>query len=371
MPDSIVSDSMRIEQVVTNLMSNAMKFTEQGSVRVRVRNAGNDDRLPGGGMPATGSVAVEVSDTGVGIPADKLEKVFRAFEQADGSTTRKFGGTGLGLAISREMARLLGGEIVATSEEGEGSTFTLIITPASAGPGSVEPAVGARPAPLRGNPVPAPAQRLPRPDDRNDIAEGEPCVVIVEDDPVFVGILMDVVRERGYKVVANLDGPSGIEAVRRFRPIGVILDVNLPKADGWTVMEAIKSDPATRHIPVHFVSADDEASRAGNFGAIGFSVKPVDREELHKAMVDFENLHNDPVRQILVIESDEKDHKLIEDTLGGEGLQLTFVTSAEQGLQHLRENSYHCVVLEQRLRDCSGEEFLEQVVAEGLTLPPV
>ncbi len=374
-PERLRSDSMRIEQVVTNLVSNALKFTEQGAVTLHMRAVKDETELHAGFELQPGMIAIDVEDTGIGIPSDKLAKVFRAFEQADGSTTRKFGGTGLGLAISREMAKLLGGDIQVQSRVGEGSTFTLYVVPATdahpvdvAVAPEVESAVQAS-MPRRD--VPAPAVKLPRPDDRNTIAEGEACVVVVEDDPIFLGVLMDVVRERGYKVVANLDGPSGIESVRRFLPIGVMLDVNLPRADGWAVMEAIKSDPVTRHIPVHFVSAEDQSLRASRSGAIGFSIKPVDRAELREAMQGFENLHQDPVRNILVIEDDSDDQKLIREALAGEDLHLTFVRTAREGLEKLRTESYHCVVLDRRLPDMSGEALLEAVVAEGLTLPPV
>ncbi len=375
-PEAICSDSMRIEQVVTNMVSNALKFTEQGSVTLRIRPVNDPAELPAGFLHVDGMLAIDVTDTGIGIPADKLEKVFRAFEQADGSTTRKFGGTGLGLAISREMARLLGGDIAVRSEEGAGSTFTMYVVPAQRG-AVAHTSAPRGPAPATpvaagsGNRVPRPAIPLPRPDDRDNIAPGESCVVVVEDDPVFLGVLMDIVRERGYKVVANLDGRSGIEAVRRFKPIGVMLDVNLPEADGWAVMEAIKGDPHTRHIPVHFVSAQDESQRAGRIGAIGFSIKPVDREAMRRVLVDFENLHNDPVRNILVIEHDAADREQIRSKLSAEDLNLTFVSSAAEGLEKLQHNGYHCVVLDSRLPDRSTEEFLGDAVAQGIDLPPV
>ncbi len=384
-PETISSDSMRVEQVVTNLLSNALKFTEKGTVKVHVLPLSDEAQLPPGAERVPGMLAIEVTDSGIGIANDHLDKVFRAFEQADGSTTRKFGGTGLGLAISKEMAILLGGDIGVRSLEGKGSTFTLYLPPeapehgkqaqlrASAVP-SLPPVSSAESgnepqiqpqAPL------APLTPLPRPDDRDNLQEGDQCIVVVEDDPVFLGILMDVVRERGFKVIANIDGTSGIAAVERYQPIGVLLDLHLPGTDGWAVMEAIKGNPETRHIPVHFVSAEDQTVLAREQGAVGFSVKPVDRQELRGALSGFEELSSNRKRQVLVIEDDVDDQELVRETLDDDDLELTMVATGSEGLQLLTEQAYHCVVLDCRLPDMTGIEFLEEVVHRGLTLPPV
>ena len=390
-PDLIRTDPMRYEQIITNLISNGLKFTHAGGVYLRftVRESAEN------GSPM---LALAVRDTGIGIGADKQEKVFRAFEQADGSTSRQYGGTGLGLAISREMAHLLGGELELESEEGKGSTFHLTI-PFALEAGAQKAAVAppsAAPAPVTRNSGPA-RETIPEAttdkknerngggplleadgdghllaDDRERIRPGEACIVIVEDDPEFARILLAEVRERGLRGLVAHDGPQGVELVQKFLPIGVLLDIGLPGADGWWVMSQLKKSEQLRHIPVHFLSASDESKRARSEGAVGYFRKPVSREDIQSAIGDLQSLHDDPRRRILVVEDDPGDQQLVRAELQAEHVEVDVANDADEALRKLQNASYHCIVLDLKPQENSGSQFLERAESElGEALPPV
>src|ERR1700754_1685345 len=283
LPSSIRTDGGKLEQVVNNLLSNAFKFTAGGRVEVRITRPVSGARLPSG-LDATRAIAIAVSDTGIGIPVEKFQRVFHAFEQVDASTSRQYGGTGLGLAISRRIAVLLGGDIVLHSVPGEGSTFTIFLPEVAPDTGSQGEVVTFEQAAAEATLPLSPALIAETiDDDRHALNPGDTAILIVEDDPAFARILADMIHRKGHRVLAAADGESGLTLARRYRPTGILLDVMLPGMDGWTVIERLKTDAATRHIPVHFISATDDATRGLELGAVGFLTKPVSRESITTA----------------------------------------------------------------------------------------
>ncbi|MBD8873237.1 response regulator [Rhodanobacter sp. DHB23] len=367
LPAHIHTDPGKLEQIVNNLLANAFKFTAAGSVQVRIGHPAADLTLPVS-LEDQPLLAISVTDTGIGIPADKLEKVFAAFEQVDSSTSRHYGGTGLGLSISRRMAALLGGDIALRSESGRGSEFTLLLPERSvaAPAAAAEPAA---PSPMR--PLPNPALRPGNlPDDRERLAPGEASILIVEDDPAFARILADMVRQKGYPMLLANDGESGLELARRYRPLGILLDVMLPGIDGWTVAERLQADPATRSIPVHFLSAADDAAHGRELGAAGFLTKPVSREQINAAVDRLLHAAHDRMRRVLVVEDDAAERSALRNLLRQDRVEIDEAGSAEQALEQIARNAYDCVVLDLGLPGLSGMELLERLGADG-SVPPV
>jgi len=368
LPDRIHTDPGKLEQIVNNLLANAFKFTASGSVQVHIGRPAADLPLPASlaGQPL---LAISVTDTGIGIPADKLEKVFAAFEQVDSSTSRHYGGTGLGLSISRRMAGLLGGDITLRSESGRGSEFTLLLpersVAATAAPATESPTT----APVRPLPIPA---LLPGslPDDRERIAPGDAPILIVEDDPAFARILADMVRQKGHPMLLATDGESGLELARRYRPLGILLDVMLPGIDGWTVAERLQADPATRAIPVHFLSAADDAAHSRELGAVGFLTKPVSREQINDAVDRLLHVARDRTRRLLVVDDDAAERSALRNLLRQDRVEIDDAASAEQALEQIAHNAYDCIVLDLGLPGLSGMELLERLAAGG-SVPPV
>ena len=386
LPVSIRTDGARLEQIANNLVGNAFKFTRHGSVGVRIGRPGAElaARL---GLDAAGAIAVEVADTGIGIPADKIEHIFGTFEQMDASTSRKYGGSGLGLAIARRLAELLGGGIDVASAPGEGSRFTIVLPErldvADAGTAQFadDPAPAPPPAgPQRGaTPMPRPATApaattpLPKPwvpDDRDALREGETVILAIEDDPLFARTLVDMIRRKGYRALAAGDGESGLYLARQYRPTGILLDVMLPGIDGWAVIDRLKRDRATRHIPVHFVSAVDEAARAQAAGAVGFLTKPVEREAVLAAFERLLRSSAGAKRRVLLIDDDPDSRVAINTLVKADNIEIVEAASAESGLQYLDSGPFDCIVLDLGLPGMSGIEFLELVAARG-PLPPI
>jgi len=366
-PAGIYTDASKLEQVANNLIGNAFKFTHQGGVTVRVARPPASLALPEAlrGKPA---IAIAVHDTGIGIPRAKADRVFNAFEQVDASTSRQYGGTGLGLAISRRLVELLGGDIVLDSEEGRGSIFTMLLPERADGTATPAPAPSA-PAEMRPAPVSA---LLPESieDDRDTLAEGDTAILIVEDDPVFARILADMVRRKGYRALAAADGESGLQLAQRFRPTGILLDVMLPGMDGWTVIARLKENAATRHIPVHFISAVDDASRGRELGAVGFLTKPVSRESIEGAFERMLHFAEGQARRLLIVDDDADSRAAMRTLLRGDDVTIDEAGSAEEALQRVDEAAYDCIVLDLGLPGMSGTEFLEQLGNSG-KVPPV
>jgi CheY-like chemotaxis protein len=371
-PDRIVSDGRRLEQILKNLLSNAFKFTPRGEVELEIAPVGTDQ------------IRFAVRDSGIGIAPDQQEVIFEAFRQADGTTSRKYGGTGLGLSISRELARLLGGELDVKSVVGAGSTFFFVL-PREAVPGQA-PAVEASPArtyesrvnQIDPTPTPGRAGRPmreappPFPDDREKLARPGRLILVVEDDTAFLRILYELAHELDFDCVVAQTADEGVKLAQELQPSGVLLDVGLPDTSGLSVLERLKRDPMTRHVPVHVVSASDNAQTALELGAIGYALKPVAREELVTAIKKLEDRHAREMRRVLLVEDDERQQESIRKLLASEDVELVAAGSVKAALEQLERSSFDCMVLDLSLPDGSGHELLEKM-AEGTrySFPPV
>src|SRR3984893_13641975 len=377
---SLVTDSKRLQQVLKNLLSNAFKFTEHGGVRLSVSavTSGWTSRpqiLHG----ATSVVAFEVSDTGIGIPADKQRIIFEAFQQADAGTSRKYGGTGLGLAISRELASLLGGEIQLRSTPGKGSTFTLYLPQTYVGPSTQ--IVNAASLPHHGPRLELPVSVMTAmedpievlEDDRNNIQPGDAVLLIVEDDIHYSRILCDLSREKGFKVLVALRGAEALALAREFHPTAVSLDVSLPDMLGWTLLNHLKQDPATRHIPVQMLTMDEDWHHGLSHGAFAFVTKPTTSEGLSSAIARIKEYSAPRRKRLLVIEDEPAQQMSIQALLGHDDIDVTVVSTGSDALEAARKEQFDCVVLDLRLPDMTGFELLEQLSgsAPGNELPVV
>ncbi|TMB19734.1 MAG: response regulator, partial [Deltaproteobacteria bacterium] len=361
-PEQIETDPQRLGQILRNLLSNAIKFTEEGEVSLRVSAA------PGG------QVAFAVRDTGIGIPPEHQEVIFEAFRQADGSTQRRFGGTGLGLSISRDLARLLGGAIAVESDPGKGSAFTLQLplsraqaaVPQARAPGT-EPL--ARPARRSAAALPArPAVQ----DDRGRLSPDSRLVLVIEDDAHFAGILRDLAHEMGFQCVVAQTAGEGIEAAITYVPGGIVLDINLPDHSGLGVLDQLKRNPVTRHIPVHVVSVSDRTQEALGLGAVGYAIKPVNREQMVEAFRKLEAKLAQGMRRVLIVEDDAGQREALANLLGAERVEIVAVATAAEALDRLKAVTFDCMVVDLNLPDLSGYQLLERMAAqEDVSFPPV
>lgn len=374
-PDALITDRSKLQQVLNNLLGNAFKFTREGKVTLRVTMADGALLTRIGAAVDEQHVALAVLDTGIGIPEERLESIFEAFEQVDSSTSRHYGGSGLGLAIARRLAQLLGGQLVVDSEQDKGSRFTLVLPLLSAGvsnamataPVAVEARIAPTPGPARA----ATAQLIDWiPDDRHAIAAGETVILTIEDDPAFARILVDLIRRKGHRALAAADGESGLELARRFRPTGILLDVMLPGMDGWSVMQHLKNDPVTAAIPVHFISAVDGAAKGVALGAVGYLTKPVDRKALIAAFDHLLDVAGKIVRKLLLVDDDADSRLALTRLLQADNVEIDEVASGEEALERIATHSYDCIVLDLNLGGISGIEFLEKA-ATLVAVPPV
>jgi len=363
---SIVTDPKRL-QVLKNLLSNAFKFTERGGVRLSVSAAPGGYTVDHPVLSLSSSVvAFEVSDTGIGISPDKQRIIFEAFQQADASTSRRYGGTGLGLAISRDIATLLGGEIQLRSIPNTGSTFTLYLPQKFAGASlpattSVSESAAAREAVFVPGVRVADRPVLSIPDDRESIQPGDSVLLVVEDDPHYARILSDLARDRGFKVVVAMRGADALTLARRYQPAAVSLDVFLPDMLGWTVLSHLKRDPAARHIPVQIVTLDEDRQHGLTRGAFSFLTKPATTEGLEAAISRIKEFATPRRKQLLVVEDDEAERHSIETLLGHDDIDITVAPTGSDALASMRESPPDCVVLDLRLPDMSGFEVLEEM----------
>jgi CheY-like chemotaxis protein/signal transduction histidine kinase/HAMP domain-containing protein len=360
---SIVTDSKRLQQVLKNLLSNAFKFTESGKVDLRVFAAA-DGWTPGHAVlnPAAGVVAFEVSDTGIGIPAEKQKIIFEAFQQADASTSRKYGGTGLGLAISRELSNLLGGEIQLRSTPRVGSTFTLYLPIRYAGATSAIRGLMNVPATVPG-PAPLPPERAVEaiPDDRSVIEAGDSILLIVEDDPHYARVLVDLARDKGFKVLVAMRGVDALELAKQFQPTAVSLDVFLPDMLGWTVLSQLKQNALTRHIPVQIITLDEDRQHGLARGAFSFVSKPTTPQGVEEALTRIMEYARPRRKHLLVVEDNAAERLSIAELLGHDDIEISAAESGREALDLMRENAFDCVVLDLRLPDMTGFEVLEEV----------
>jgi len=361
---AITTDSKRLLQVLKNLLSNAFKFTERGGVRLHVCVA------TGGWSPehpilreASSVVEFSVSDTGIGIPPEKQRIIFEAFQQADVGTARKYGGTGLGLAISRELAHLLGGEIRLSSVSGSGSTFTLYLPLSYMGP-AYNRAVTRDPtatAVAAFQPVVLPVRQEQIADDREDLQPEDAVLLVVEDDPHYCRILLDLARQRGFKILLARTGADALTLARKYRPTAVSLDVFLPDMLGWTVLNQLKRNPETRHIPVQILTIEDERQYGLERGAFQFITKTVTTDALEAAFDRLKSFTASRVRRLLVVEDDPAEQLSVTELLGHSDVEITTAATGAAALAALRAGGFDCVVLDLRLPDMSGFELLAQV----------
>jgi HAMP domain-containing protein/CheY-like chemotaxis protein len=372
---SIVTDSKRLQQVLKNLLSNAFKFTAEGGVRLKVSAA-----LGGwsGEHPVLNSapavIAFEVSDTGIGIPLEKQKLIFEAFQQADAGTSRKYGGTGLGLAISRELASLLGGEIHLRSTTGKGSTFTLFLPLKYSGP-TVAPRTGLAP-----QYVSAPALQTATPerviepllDDRLNLEPGDTILLIVEDDPHYARILVDLARDKGFKVLVAAHGAEALDLAKQFQPAAVSLDVFLPDMLGWTVLSQLKHNPLTRHIPVQIITLDEDRQHALARGAFSFVNKPTTTEGVSAALSQIKEYARPRRKRLLIVEDNAAEQFSIRELLDHDDIEIVTTDTGAGALSALRDKPCDCVVLDLRLPDMSGFEVLDKIRNDdGLSHVPV
>jgi len=397
LPPTLRTDGRRLQQILKNLLSNAFKFTEKGAVLLRIGRAtegwsADHDILTG----AETVVEFVVKDTGIGIPREKQQIVFEAFQQADSGTSRKYGGTGLGLSISRELARLLGGEMRLESEEGVGSAFTLYL-PLHYEPPRREKAGGSfssgalaaegpssSPAPegrMTQAWEPGAAEtlaKIPGPeefeieDDRGSVQAGDRVLLIVEDDAPFAQILLDMARQRGFKGLVTGRAERALALARQYPITAVTLDLRLPDRDGWMVLDQLKHDSKTRHIPVHVISVEDWQARSLRLGALAHLRKPTSKEALEEAFGRIQAFIEHPIRKLLVVEDDETQRKSIVELIGNHDVETVAVGTAKAALAALKEQKFDCMVLDLRLPDMDGFELMSRIKDKmGLTDLPI
>lgn len=373
LPESIVSDQQRLAQVLRNLLANAVKFTSEGSVTLNIHRPHKDARPFRSGLNPVESVAISVVDTGIGISEEKQMLVFEPFQQADGSTSRLYGGTGLGLSISRELAKLLGGEIILSSKEGEGSTFTLYL-PEKLSPindASEERVVEAMKAAPQSKIV-VPLLIDPIPDDRDAVDDNSRVILVIEDDRNFAEVLYRFCHERHFLCLHATDGETGLKLAAQFKPDAVILDIRLPGIGGWTVLEALKSDPGLRHIPVHMMSVEKGTVEAFRKGAIGFLSKPANSQDLTRAFNRIEDFIQRDIKRLLVVEDDPVIRKKIAELIGNGDVETKAVGAGRDAVEELRTRPYDCVILDLKLPDISGFDVLQQLdSSKGISIPPI
>ncbi|MBB4442713.1 MULTISPECIES: HAMP domain-containing protein [Rhizobium] len=363
---SLITDSKRLQQILKNLLSNAFKFTAQGGVTLRVASATSGWSSDHPSLKHAPSViAFEVVDTGIGIPPEKQRIIFEAFQQADASTSRKYGGTGLGLAISRELANLLGGEIQLRSTPGVGSTFVLYLPLTYVGAGAVAPKT-VPPANVVEFAEAAAHRRAEKPtehveDDRHQIAAGDSVLLVVEDDAHYARVLVDLARDNGFKVLVAMRGSDALALAQDYRPAAISLDIFLPDMLGWTVLSQLKQNPQTRHIPVQIISLDEDRQHGLTRGAFAFMSKPTTPEGLGKALSRLKAYAQPRRKHLLLVEDNEAERLSVTALLGHDDIDITSVGSGSEALAALRQNAADCVVLDLSLPDMSGFEVLEQI----------
>ena len=399
----MVTDRQRLEQILKNLLSNALKFTSAGQITLSVHAAGE------------GAVGFSVQDTGIGIRQEDQQAIFNAFQQADGTTSRKYGGTGLGLSISRDLAHLLGGAISLVSEPGKGSCFTLTMplrwTAPEPGPrvgsasapatmdeqGGIGEYAATSPglagtAPLAGHGLDLGSAHGARHDDAADRQEKQArvrafdddrdllrtdadqarSVLVIEDDPAFARILYDLAHEKHYRCLVAFDADEGLELARAHRPNAVLLDIRLPDRSGLSVLQMLKDDAQTRHIPVHVVSGSDNGEAALHLGAIGFALKPTTREQLMEVFRRIETKLTQKIKRVLLVEDDDRQRDSVVQLISDDDVDIVDVGSGEEALALLRTTVFDCMIIDLKLPDMQGNELLQRMSGEQLAaFPPV
>jgi len=366
LPRAVQTDAKRLQQILKNLLSNAFKFTRHGEVALTIGPADPAVRFESENLRSQEFViGFTVSDTGIGIPADKQQIVFEAFQQADGSTSRKYGGTGLGLAISRELARLLGGEIHLASTPGAGSTFTLFL------PGGFVPASARRTVEPTAAPVAreAVAAVVPPPDpiddevgdDRAGIKPGDRVLLVVENDVAFARTILDAAHDHGYKGIITGYGAAALTLTEQFAPEAITLDISLPDINGWRILDRIKHSPATRHIPVYVITTDEHPERGLRAGALGVAAKPLHtREALDKVLTTIRGYGDDRQRTVLIVEPDSGRRERLLDLLPRRALRTLTAATTEEAVAAMAAHHLDCIVLNPTLADTDAAGFVDR-----------
>ncbi len=373
-PESIRSDCQRISQVIKNLLSNAFKFTEHGSVTLAICKV--DEELP---------IRFMVTDSGIGIGKENIESIFHAFQQEDGSTSRKYGGTGLGLSISRELAKLLGGTLEATSSHGEGAVFTLAL-PETVSPKTAEPEKTIAQSdstvvqPEKSHDTTHPKQPPPEqlsesstylPDDRKETDKSSHSILIIEDDQTFAKILRDSARERGFKTLVAESGEIGLQMTEEYNPDGIILDLGLPGMDGKHVLARLKEDLKTRHIPVHIVSAADDTNETRHMGAVGYLTKPVNMEALNTTFSRIEKVLFRKVKKVLHVEDDEIMCQEVADLIGNGVVKVTTARTGAEARELQKQEEFDCIIVDLGLPDINGCDLIKEMKKDNDFNTPV
>jgi CheY-like chemotaxis protein/signal transduction histidine kinase len=384
LPAMLHTDAQRVEQILKNLLSNAFKFTERGSVTLEVRRPDSNVETQRASLDYGRAIAFSVIDTGIGIEPSKLKDIFEAFQQENGSIDRHYGGTGLGLTIARKFAHMLGGEIHVASQKGQGSRFTLVLPvklPRSKMEEMPMEEMAAASADTASDGVRTEMKTMPKTmvpefiaDDRRHIGDKDKVLLIIEDDSAFAATLMKVARKRGYKCLVAGDGKTGLVLAAEEPATAILLDLKLPDIDGIQVLDQLKHNLRTRHIPVHIVSGREE----GNLvllkkGAIGYLTKPVEKEGIDGALIKIENLLQSEIKHVLVVEDDEKTQIAVKKLLEKKDIHITLAGQGNAALKELADTKFDCVILDLQLPDMTGFEWLERVekMAGENTTPPV
>ncbi|TGK02513.1 response regulator [Leptospira selangorensis] len=363
-PEYISTDPQRLNQILKNLLSNSLKFTEKGKISLEIRPDGYQ------------KILISVSDTGIGIPEEKQMSIFEAFQQADGSTSRKYGGTGLGLSISRELAKILGGHISLESKVNQGSVFSLLL-PLEMKPENV-PSPAERKVHLTEqvpDPIPKKVRFINSPsaeDDRSSISENDKVVLIIEDDLKFASVLIKQAHDKDFKCLSASTGEDGLILSEKYLPNAIILDLNLPGINGNTVLNELKSNPKVRHIPVHVISGNEYSIDPIKEGAVEYLVKPVNKKELEEAFNRIENFINRKMKNLLIIEDDDNSRVAMRKLIGNGDVKCFEASNGKDALKAYQENYFDCIVLDIGLPDMSGFELIYELEKiKGQTMPPI
>nr|WP_300002242.1 response regulator [Tissierella sp.] len=370
LPETIISDEGKIHQILNNLLSNAFKFTHEGGVTVSIHRPKSDEK----------SICISIKDTGIGILEETQSVIFDAFKQSDGTISRKYGGTGLGLSISKGLANNLGGDILLQSEEGKGSTFTLVLPQNSEGEKSdFEEIIDTLEIDkLESSEVRLKDHALVNTsinDDRQNIKESDKVVLIIEDDHNFSRILNDIAHEKGYKSIIAQDAKSGIQLANRFLPDAILIDIGLPDMNGWKVVEHLEKNSNTKSIPIHVISGknnkDDEYMEKYKNSVVEYINKPVGLDELNKVFSGIEGFTSKKLKKLLVLDESGQDNKNIRDLLGYKDIQISFLASGEDALEAIKEEVYDCIVLDLNLKDMTGLQFLQSLSQNQISNIPI
>ncbi|WP_207515767.1 HAMP domain-containing protein [Longitalea luteola] len=397
LPETMETDIQRLNQILKNLLSNSFKFTEKGEVKLKIYEA-NRNWKPGNASLDTAQrvVAFAISDTGIGIPLEKQSIIFEAFQQAEGSTSRKYGGTGLGLSISRGLTELLGGTIELDSQPGQGSTFTLFLpienvsgvvtreAPAnlseyqyqlSTESGEIDTLLNS--IRVTGESSEAGGLHIVNEmindtgDDRNNVQPNEKAILIVEDDIRFGKIIIEKAHQYGLKAIVATNYIEVFDFINRFTPIAITLDVKLPDTSGWKVMELLRNDLSYRHIPIHLISGEENRALALKRGARSFRLKPLDNESLNDLFDDIVAFNKKEVKQILVVEDNEVDSSQIVKLLNSDNMQVTLAETGEKAMHEINSKDFDCIILDYSLPDLPGHELVNQVAESKPRLTPI